>query len=49
MFAIFVFILCTKYPISSVVHCVKVLGTTNSLALQAFNTVERVFSLCVIN
>ena len=30
------------------IYCVKVLGTKNSLALQTFNTVDRVFFPCVI-
>ena len=31
------------------IYCVKVLNTTNSLALQAFNTVDHVlFPLCIL-
>ena len=29
------------------IHRLKVLGTTNSLALRGFNTVDRVFFSCV--
>ena len=36
-----------KKEAALVIHRIKVLGTTNSLALQGFNTVDRVFFPCV--
>ena len=35
-----------KKEAAHVIHRIKVLGTTNSLALRAFNTVDRVIFSC---
>ena len=38
-----------KKSAALVIHRLKVLGTTNSLALRGFNTVDRVFFSCELN